>query len=215
MKPVQLARRMAALGFPWHPQTVSNVESGRRRITAEELLPLALCLQVPVPRLLIPADSDSIVDIEPRNARVDDPEPGGAERLLPASVAAEWIGGYGDTGFWLEWDDGDRPLWPTMAQLEERLELDRRVHAADAARDNANAEISVAVERQARAAATGAETPQSLQAKEAVRRAGAAAQDAVDAYMAAVAAVQQHRVQVREALIKRAAARSRREESEG
>jgi 8-oxo-dGTP diphosphatase len=47
-----LAERMRALGFrEWRRQTAGNIESGKRRVTAEELLGLALALDTTVARL--------------------------------------------------------------------------------------------------------------------------------------------------------------------
>jgi hypothetical protein len=39
---------MAALGYEWHRATVSSVERGQRRVTAEEMVALALCFEVPM-----------------------------------------------------------------------------------------------------------------------------------------------------------------------
>lgn len=54
LKQGDVADRMRALGFKWVRQTVSEVEAGRRRVSAEELLALALCLDTTVPALLGP-----------------------------------------------------------------------------------------------------------------------------------------------------------------
>ena len=54
LKQADCAHRMQALGFEWHTQTVSNVERGGRRLTAEEILGLALALEVPMSRLMRP-----------------------------------------------------------------------------------------------------------------------------------------------------------------
>lgn len=43
-----LAVRMNALGWKWHPQTVSELEAGRRAIRAEELLALSIALETTV-----------------------------------------------------------------------------------------------------------------------------------------------------------------------
>jgi transcriptional regulator with XRE-family HTH domain len=43
-----LAARMRELGWAWHPQTVSELEAGRRAIRAEELLALSIALETTV-----------------------------------------------------------------------------------------------------------------------------------------------------------------------
>lgn len=48
----ELAERMEALGWKWVRQTVGQVEGGTRRATADELIGLALCLDIPVLRLI-------------------------------------------------------------------------------------------------------------------------------------------------------------------
>lgn len=50
-----VARRMTALGYKWTRQTVSEVESGTRRVLAEEVFALGFCLLTPVPFLLLSA----------------------------------------------------------------------------------------------------------------------------------------------------------------
>jgi transcriptional regulator with XRE-family HTH domain len=52
-----LAARMRSLGFSeWRFQTVGNVERGKRRLTAEELLGLALALGTTLQHLLEPSE---------------------------------------------------------------------------------------------------------------------------------------------------------------
>lgn len=59
-----LAGRMRALGYgAWLRQTVANVEKGRRRLTAEEIFALSLCLQTSIAALMAPADEDKMVDL--------------------------------------------------------------------------------------------------------------------------------------------------------
>jgi 8-oxo-dGTP diphosphatase len=57
--------RMQALGFTaWHRQTISSVERGDRRVTADELIGLALALEVSIPALTAAdADHDTIVEL--------------------------------------------------------------------------------------------------------------------------------------------------------
>lgn len=58
-----LAERMRALGFgEWYYQTVGNVESGKRRVTAEEIHALALALVTTIPALMSPdEDEDAVI----------------------------------------------------------------------------------------------------------------------------------------------------------
>ncbi len=49
-----LAGLMTDLGFGWIRQTVTEVEHGNRRVTAEEVLGLSVALQVPVDVLIYP-----------------------------------------------------------------------------------------------------------------------------------------------------------------
>jgi transcriptional regulator with XRE-family HTH domain len=58
-----VADRMSALGFSsWRlRQTVSSLEKGRRRVTAEELLALSVVLDTSVPVLMAPSPDDTSV----------------------------------------------------------------------------------------------------------------------------------------------------------
>lgn len=59
-----LAERMQALGFSqWVPQTVSKSERNARRVLAEEVLGLAICLGTSMARLLSPLREDKPVDL--------------------------------------------------------------------------------------------------------------------------------------------------------
>lgn len=58
LKQADVAARMRALGFSWHPQTVGEVENGRRRVTAEEILGLAAALETSVGRIMSPLNED-------------------------------------------------------------------------------------------------------------------------------------------------------------
>jgi transcriptional regulator with XRE-family HTH domain len=58
-----VAARMKALGYTaWLRQTVTNVEKGRRRVTAEEVLGLAAVLETSVASLMKPTDDDVVVE---------------------------------------------------------------------------------------------------------------------------------------------------------
>lgn len=57
-----VAARMRALGFDaWVHQTVGNVEKGKRRVTADEILGLAWALETTINALLTPIDEDEAV----------------------------------------------------------------------------------------------------------------------------------------------------------
>jgi transcriptional regulator with XRE-family HTH domain len=57
----EVARRMQMLGFrKWHQQTVASIERGRRRLTVEEALALAIALKTTIPRLLSPLDDIAV-----------------------------------------------------------------------------------------------------------------------------------------------------------
>lgn len=58
----ELAARMRRLGFSaWAHQAVSNVERGKRRLAAEEILGLALALETTMSDLLLPDSDDEPV----------------------------------------------------------------------------------------------------------------------------------------------------------
>jgi transcriptional regulator with XRE-family HTH domain len=52
MSQSELGRRMAALGWPWHPQTVQRVEAGQRKVTIGEAEALAGILDTSVTMLM-------------------------------------------------------------------------------------------------------------------------------------------------------------------
>jgi len=56
-----LADRMRDLGWKWVRQTVGEVENDRRRLTAEEVLGLAIALETTVARLMSPLWEDEWV----------------------------------------------------------------------------------------------------------------------------------------------------------
>lgn len=56
----QLAGRMTELGIPWDRSIVANLENGRRRsLSVDEMLGLAVALNVAPVHLLVPVDGDS------------------------------------------------------------------------------------------------------------------------------------------------------------
>jgi len=58
-----LADRMRALGWKWVRQTVGEIENNRRRLTAEEVLGLAICLETTMLRLLTPLWTEEEVEL--------------------------------------------------------------------------------------------------------------------------------------------------------
>ena len=55
LRQVDLAERMQALGHPWSQNVVTIIETQQRHVTVDELLGLAVALEVTVPDLLDPA----------------------------------------------------------------------------------------------------------------------------------------------------------------
>jgi len=54
LEQADLAARMKVLGYAWHRQTVGAAEAGTRKITAEEVLGLSLCLETSLSELMAP-----------------------------------------------------------------------------------------------------------------------------------------------------------------
>ncbi len=106
IKQASLAARMRRLGFDWHPQTVGNVERGERRLTAEEVLCLALALRVPVSALMRPQGPTEFIRL-----------PSGQE-IRATTVARSVLFHYDDES--VTWD-GDKPVFgePTGAARDE------------------------------------------------------------------------------------------------
>jgi transcriptional regulator with XRE-family HTH domain len=107
-----LAERCAALGMNLTAESFTNIESGRRKegvrrrtITVDELMVIALALDVPPLVLLVPYPDQDTVELSPG-------------RTLPVYEAVEWISGEayefptdGSTPTLLtEWLDGAKPL---------------------------------------------------------------------------------------------------------
>jgi transcriptional regulator with XRE-family HTH domain len=92
-----LAARMRALGFlVWVRQTVARIESGKRRLTAEEVFGLAIALEVSVMHLMEPVRDDGLVVL-----------PSGAELQFGTVHELFW----GGTDYGVKWD-GDVPRVP-------------------------------------------------------------------------------------------------------
>jgi transcriptional regulator with XRE-family HTH domain len=85
-----LADRMRALGWKWVRQTVGEVENNRRRPSAEELYGLAEALDVSIPELMAPSDSDGEVRL-----------PGG---IVIGAVSVQRLAGRGVNDRSILWD---------------------------------------------------------------------------------------------------------------
>lgn len=93
-----VAARMRALGFSaWRRQTVAAVEKGARRLTAEEVLGLALALETRLFSLVEPSREDDPIGL-----------PSGAS--MPFLTVHALI--YGGSKYTVRWD-GDIPQFPS------------------------------------------------------------------------------------------------------
>ncbi len=59
----EVARRMAAIGWPWYQQTTRRVEDGTRKVSAGEAAALARILGTTVTRLMMPGEEASFAFI--------------------------------------------------------------------------------------------------------------------------------------------------------
>jgi transcriptional regulator with XRE-family HTH domain len=93
---------MARLDHTWGPSTVSQVERGRRNVTVDELLALAITLSVPVWVLLDPlgpqGDNDTPIDFGPVGT-------------LPAKFVRDWLTAQAVPPF--DWSDSDSDAPPS------------------------------------------------------------------------------------------------------
>jgi transcriptional regulator with XRE-family HTH domain len=81
-----IATRMRQLGFDWSHTTVSETERRYRSVSIDELVALAIVLQVDLADLLDPTGADG--------SRTEPVDYGQAEyRTLPAVVARHWVRG--------------------------------------------------------------------------------------------------------------------------
>jgi transcriptional regulator with XRE-family HTH domain len=100
LEQAEVARRMTMLDHAWGPSTVSQVERGRRNVTVDELLALAIALGVPAWVLLDPlgpeGDNDAPVDFGPVGT-------------LAANLVRDWLTANAVPRF--DWSDpgGDAP----------------------------------------------------------------------------------------------------------
>lgn len=86
-----VAERMSFLGHSWVQQTVSEVEQGRRNVTVDELLSLALVLVITVDRLLDArieraafGELEGLIEVRPK------PQQRKVALLRPASAAVNY-----------------------------------------------------------------------------------------------------------------------------
>ncbi len=83
-----VGERMRALGFgSWLRQTMSTVEKGKRRVTAEEVAALALCLETTVPRLMIPRADTADQPVKFPSGIVIQPH-----RIIANDFSVQWDG---------------------------------------------------------------------------------------------------------------------------
>lgn len=82
-----LVDQLATEGCSMSQQILSRVESGGRRVDADELVALAAALGVPVPALLPPADTLPVTAPPPRRAAAED-EPGPVGTALAEDIEA-------------------------------------------------------------------------------------------------------------------------------
>lgn len=57
MSQSELARRMAALGWPWHPQSVHKIENDQRKVSIGEAVALASLLKIDLGALPGPCET--------------------------------------------------------------------------------------------------------------------------------------------------------------
>lgn len=139
VKQNDLADRMAYLGHGWTRSTVSAIEGNGRSVSVDELLGLALCLDVTIGQLLDPAGP-----ARSRNVSLDIGlrEPDGGP--LPARMAQLWTASrtvmrfFHDEGRALEVVVAQEP--PDTAQLE--MELDGLRPAAETPAPGESQEIA-------------------------------------------------------------------------
>lgn len=93
-----LAERMQNLGFSvWTQQTVARTEKATRRVTADEIFGLALCLETTIPALTTAAGFDGYVEL-----------PDG--RTLGA-LSVERLAGRGVNDHAVQWPEGGNTTW--------------------------------------------------------------------------------------------------------
>jgi transcriptional regulator with XRE-family HTH domain len=102
-----LGRKLAEIGWPIRASIITRIEGGERRVDVDDLVALAVALDVSPGTLLMPETQAPIV---PLHVPVD--LPGG-----PVSLAAAWA-----------WVCGERPLFPRLMRDEASFALVNRPH---------------------------------------------------------------------------------------
>lgn len=103
----EVAARMQALGFTeWHYQTVGQVEKGKRRLTAEEIMALAWVLEISISALMKPADE--LGEVRFRSG----------DRISARSVAMS-AQGYNDRS--VRWDGSEPEFSPDDGEVVVQL----------------------------------------------------------------------------------------------
>jgi transcriptional regulator with XRE-family HTH domain len=99
-----LGERMRALGFSaWQQQTVAASETARRRVTAEEILGLALALDATIAALMTAANYDGYVEL-----------PDGKKL---GAISVERQAGRGVNDHAVQWSDDGRLLVGALAPM--------------------------------------------------------------------------------------------------
>lgn len=97
----EMSQRLAKIGRPILPSGLTKIEQGSRRVDADDLVALALTLNVTPNRLLLPADaSDTAIKLTD---------------AVTATASEAW-----------RWASGERPL--TEAEPAKGLERGRQIH---------------------------------------------------------------------------------------
>lgn len=60
-----LAQTVTALGHPMHQTAIAKIEAGDRKVTVDEMLLLAVALEIPPSLLLVPVESDDDMAVTP------------------------------------------------------------------------------------------------------------------------------------------------------
>jgi hypothetical protein len=121
-----VAARMRALGFSeWRYQTVGVVESGKRKLSAEEVMALAWVLEISISALMRPAEEDAEVRFRSGDCI--------SARSVAMSATA-----YNDQAVTWEGANGDEPKFtPDNGEITVQVFARPRVSAAPSAPDPA------------------------------------------------------------------------------
>lgn len=95
-----LARRLAELGYPLSRKAVNEIEHGKRRVTLDDALAIALALGVAPVNLLVPFEKPEILSVEAAESGIFEPSAVlaiGSVRVDPVSARA-WIRGVETVG---------------------------------------------------------------------------------------------------------------------